>query len=189
MIDSTLARCGRAYGTFDVCGLMSFRSDVATSTTTDAFSVNLPKLSLAKGDSSMAGDAASKRPIQKRLDAAALDLNAAARLLEEPPNVLAANHLQQAAEKILGAVRLHRGLVNTKDHDLALLIDGRAGGGEPLPLPDGDPWRERFAGYEKLSLYATTFRYSLSPAPRIDDLRGMLQGLDELHKIAIKELL
>lgn len=189
MIDLTLARSGRAYGTFDVCGLMSFRSDVATSTTTDEFSASLPKRSLAKGASSMAGDAASKKPIRTRLDAAALDLNAAARLLEEPPNVLAANHLQQAAEKILGAVRLHRGLVNTKDHDLAMLIDGRAGGGEPLPLPDGDPWRQRFAGYERLSLYATTFRYSLSPAPRIDELRGMLQGLDELHKIAVKELL
>src|SRR6266496_4296026 len=102
MIDSTLARSGRAYGTFGVCGLMSFRSDVATSTTTEEFSASLPKLSLAKGNSSMAGDAASKKPIQKRLDA---DLNAAARLLEEPPNVLAANHLQQAGEKILGAVR------------------------------------------------------------------------------------
>jgi hypothetical protein len=56
-------------------------------------------------------------------------------------------------------------------------------------LPDGDPWRQRFAGYEKLSLYATTFRYSLSPAPGIDELRGMLQGLEELHKIAVKELL
>jgi hypothetical protein len=117
------------------------------------------------------------------------DLNAAARLLEEPPNVLAANHLQQAAEKILGAVRLNRGLVNTKDHDLAMLIDGRAGGGEPLPLPDGDPWRQRFAGYEKLSLHATTFRYSLSPSPKVDELRGMLNGLSELHKLAVKELL
>jgi hypothetical protein len=34
----------------------------------------------------MAGNAASKKPIRKRLDAAALDVNAAARLLEEPPN-------------------------------------------------------------------------------------------------------
>jgi hypothetical protein len=34
--------------------------------------------------------------------------------------VLAANHLQQAAEKIISAVRLHRGLLNTKDHDLGV---------------------------------------------------------------------
>jgi hypothetical protein len=57
-----------------------------------------------------------------------LDLDAATRLLAEPPNVLAANHLQQAAEKILSAVRLHRGLHNTRDHDLVLVIDGRLGG-------------------------------------------------------------
>jgi hypothetical protein len=63
------------------------------------------------------------------------------------------------------------------------------GGGEPLPLPDGDPWRERLAGYEKLSLYATAFRYSLSPTPQIDELRNMLKGLIELHRIAVTELL
>jgi hypothetical protein len=137
----------------------------------------------------MVGDDQRKKPIRKRLDAAALDLNAASRLLEDPPNVLAANHLQQAAEKILGAVRLDRGLVNTKDHDLAMLIDGRSGGGEPLPLPDGDLWRKRFAGYETLSLYATAFRYNLSPSPSIDELRAKLKGLAELHKIAVAELL
>src|SRR6478752_7103479 len=168
---------------------MSFRSGVATSSTIEEFLANLPKLSLAKDAASMASDDSRKRPIRKRLDAAALDLNAASRLLEEPPNVLAANHLQQAAEKILGAVRLDRGLVNTKDHDLAMLIDGRSGGGEPFPLPDGDPWRERLAGYEKLSLYATAFRYSLSPTPQIDELRNMLKGLVELHRIAVTELL
>jgi HEPN domain-containing protein len=58
----------------------------------------------------MAGDAKpASKPIRKLLDAADLDLDAARRLLVDPPNVLAANHLQQAAEKILGAVRLHRG--------------------------------------------------------------------------------
>jgi hypothetical protein len=66
----------------------------------------------------MGADERGKKPIKKRLDAAALDLDAAARLLLDPPNLLAANHLQQAAEKILGAVRLHRGLLNTKDMTL-----------------------------------------------------------------------
>ena len=97
------------------------------------------------------------KPIAKLLDAAKLDLDAATRLLVDPPNVLAANHLQQAAEKILRAVRLHRGLLNTKDHDLVILIDGRPDG-EPRPLPSGDPWRERFRPLESLSAYATTFR-------------------------------
>jgi HEPN domain-containing protein len=64
----------------------------------------------------MDDDARRKRkPIVKLLDAAHLDLDAAARLLADPANVLAANHLQQAAEKILSAVRLDRGLLNTKD--------------------------------------------------------------------------
>jgi hypothetical protein len=90
----------------------------------------------------MDGDAQRKnKPIAKLLDAANLDLDAARRLLVDPPNVLAANHLQQAAEKILSAVRLHRGLLNTKDHDLVILIEGRLGG-EPRPLPAGDPWRD-----------------------------------------------
>ena len=68
----------------------------------------------------------TNKPIAKLLHAARLDLDAATRMLAEPPNDLAANHLQQAAEKIL-AVRLHRGLLNTRDHDLVLLIDGRPG--------------------------------------------------------------
>jgi hypothetical protein len=48
----------------------------------------------------------TNKPIAKLLHAAGLDLDAATRLLADPPNVLAANHLQQAAEKILSAVRL-----------------------------------------------------------------------------------
>ena len=189
MIGLTLARFGHACGISAVCVSMFSRSDAVTSIKTVEFSASLPKRLLVRAVSSMAGDDSRKKPIRKRLDAAALDLNAASRLLEEPANVLAANHLQQAAEKILGAVRLDRGLISTKDHDLAMLIDGRSGGGEPLPLPGGDPWRNRLAGYEKLSLYATAFRYSLSPTPQIDELRDMLKGLAELHKIAVAELL
>ena len=129
----------------------------------------------------MDADARRKhKPIAKLLDAAKLDLDAAMRLLTDPPNILAANHLQQAAEKILGAVRLHRGLLNTKDHDLVILIDGRPEG-EPRPLPVGDPWRDRFRPLEALSAYATTFRYSLTPTPKVDELRGMLKTLTGLH--------
>jgi hypothetical protein len=131
----------------------------------------------------------SPAEIEKRLTAAELDLDAARRLLDDPPNVLAANHLQQAAEKMLGAVRLSRGLVVTRDHDLVLLIDGRAGGGEPRRLPEGDPWRERFKPYEVLSVYATTFRYNLKPAPNVDELRRMLTGLTALCQQARDELL
>ena len=131
----------------------------------------------------------SSTEIEKRLRAAELDLDAARRLLVDPPNVLAATHLQQAAEKMLGAVRLDRGLLVTKDHDLVLLIDGRATGGEPRALPAGDPWRDRFRPYEVLSAYATTFRYSLKPAPQVEELRRILAGLSELYDLARQELL
>lgn len=50
----------------------------------------------------MPGDAKRTKPITRLQNAAALDLDAARRLLAEPPNVLAANHLQQAAEKFNG---------------------------------------------------------------------------------------
>ena len=42
---------------------------------------------------------------------------------------------------------------------------------------------------ESLSAYATTFRYSLTPMPKIDDLQRILAALLELHKTARTELL
>ena len=69
-----------------------------------------------------------------------------------------------------------------------ILVDGRPGG-EPRPLPEGDPWRERFRPLEPLSAYATTFRYSLSPTPKIEHLRDLLVALTELHDLARAELL
>jgi hypothetical protein len=128
----------------------------------------------------------SQKPIARLLEAASFDLDASQRLLIEPPNLLAAYHLQQAAEKILGAARLHHGLLNTKDHDLVILIDGRAGG-EPRPLPVGSPWRERFRPLESLSAYATAFRYSLSPQPKIEGLRAMFAQLTSLYQTARDE--
>ena len=69
-----------------------------------------------------------------------------------------------------------------------ILIDGRPGS-EPRPLPPGDPWRDRFRPLERLSAYATTFRYSLTPVPKIDDLRELPATLLELHATARVELL
>jgi HEPN domain len=137
----------------------------------------------------MAADAKrAQKPIAKLLEAASFDLDAAHRLLQEPPNLLAAYHLQQAAEKILSAARLDHGLLNTKDHDLVILIDGRTTG-EPRPLPDGSPWRDRFRPLESLSAYATAFRYSLNPRPKVEDLRSMLAKLQSLYATAQSELL
>ena len=85
-------------------------------------------------------------------------------------------------------MKRERGLLNTKDHDLVILIDGRASG-EPHPLPAGDPWRDRFRPLESLSAYATAFRYSLAPSPDPSELRVMLATLRSLHALAKKELL
>lgn len=135
-------------------------------------------------------DADSRRkikPIARLLDSARLDLDAAAPA-RRPAQYPGGKPSAAAAEKILSAMRLHRGLLNTKDHDLVILIDGRPDG-EPRPLPDGDPWRDRLRPLESLSAYATTFRYSPTPAPKIDDLRRMLKTLIGLHDTARAELL
>jgi len=84
-------------------------------------------------------DAKRKKPIARFLQAASLDLDAARRLLADLRTRwqrITSNRLP----KIISAVRLHRGLLNTKDHDLVIVIDDRPGG-EPRPLPEGDPWR------------------------------------------------
>jgi len=93
------------------------------------------------------------RVIAAYLDDVALELDAAKRLVADPPNRFAAFHLQQAAEKLVKAVRLGRGLRVTADHDIALLTEA---------LQQDDPWRAKFRVLESLSSYATTYRY---PSP------------------------
>lgn len=96
------------------------------------------------------------------LDDVDLDLDAAKRLIAEPPNRLAAFHLQQAAEKLIKAVRLSHGLRVTAEHNLELLI------GE---LPRDDAWRTKLVVLESLSSYATSYRYP-SPSGRRKDGPG-----------------
>lgn len=50
------------------------------------------------------------RVIAAYLDDVDLDLDAAKRLIADPPNRFAAFHLQQAAEKLVKAIRLNHGL-------------------------------------------------------------------------------
>lgn len=94
----------------------------------------------------MAADppASDPRVIAAFLDDVDLELDAARRLVADPPNRLAAFHLQQAGEKLVKAVRLSRGLRVTADHDLEALID---------ELPDEDPWRAKLRVLEPLSAY------------------------------------
>jgi HEPN domain-containing protein len=66
------------------------------------------------------------RVIAAYLDDVDLDLDAARRLAADPPNRLAAFHLQQAAEKLVKAVRLARRLHITADHSIARAFRGAA---------------------------------------------------------------
>lgn len=143
----------------------------------------------------MAADARSDpKVIRAYLDDVETDLEAFAALFAKK-NRLAVYHLQQAAEKLVRAVRLHRGLINTKDHELAILVDGRKGTDKlPQPLPAQDAWRPRILKLEWLSAYATTFRYPTdggrrSPGPSDDVLTDAHRQLNELLVLARTELL
>lgn len=103
----------------------------------------------------MAADPPNEDPrvIAAYLDDVDLELDAARRLIAEPPNRFAAFHLQQAAEKLVKAIHLCRGRRVTANHDIELLIN---------ELPDDDIWRAKLAILEPLSSYATSYRY---PSP------------------------
>jgi HEPN domain-containing protein len=90
------------------------------------------------------------RVIVAYLDDVELDLDAARRLIAEPANRLAAFHLQQAAEKLVKAIQLGRGLHVTADHNIALLLE---------KLSHDDVWRTKLTVLEPLSSYATSYRY------------------------------
>ena len=93
------------------------------------------------------------RVIAAFLDDVDLELDAAKRLIEEPPNRFAAFHLQQAAEKLVKAVRLGAALRVISEHNLEVLID---------ELPSKHPWKQKLRVLEPLSSYATSYRY---PSP------------------------
>jgi hypothetical protein len=74
-------------------------------------------------------------------------------LIADLPNRFAAFHLEHAAEKLVKAARLGRGLRVTADHNIEALVD---------ELPTDDPWRTKLRVLEPLAVYATTYRY---PSP------------------------
>jgi HEPN domain-containing protein len=84
----------------------------------------------------------------------------------EPSNRLAAFHLQQAAEKLVKGVRLHRGLHVIAEHSIARLLE---------ELPPDDAWRTKLGILAPLTNYATTFRYPSPTGKRKDGL-----GSDEV---------
>jgi HEPN domain-containing protein len=91
------------------------------------------------------------------LDDTETELVAVRRLLEDPPNRFAAFHVQQAAEKLIKAVRLARGMNATADHNLVALIE---------ELAEEDPWRAKLEPLGPLMAYATAYRYP-TPAGRL----------------------
>ena len=66
-----------------------------------------------------------RRVIVAYLDDADLDRDAAKRLMADPPNRLAAFHVQQAAEKLVKAIQLVRGVRITAEHSIARLLEER----------------------------------------------------------------
>jgi HEPN domain-containing protein len=119
------------------------------------------------------------RVIAAYLDEVSEELDVVRRLLDPPPRRFASFHLQQAAEKLVKAVRLHRGMPATADHNLEALID---------ELPAGDPWRDRLAQYEELSAYATAYRYPTPTGkrkPGLDPVR-LLQIVTSLEALVVR---
>jgi HEPN domain-containing protein len=109
---------------------------------------------------------AERRVLAAYLDDATADLELATAGLRIQ-NRHAVFHIQQAAEKLVKAVRLHRDLLPTKEHRIAVLVEG-AVAGEPLELAAGDPWRARLLPLDSLSEYATTYRYP-TPSGRLKE--------------------
>lgn len=60
------------------------------------------------------------------------------------------NLCQQAAEKLIKAVLLDRGIETGAEHHLDVLV-GR--------LPDDHPWKARLRSLDKYTAYATAYRY------------------------------
>lgn len=113
------------------------------------------------------------------LDDVAGELEAARRLSEDPPSRFAAFHLQQAAEKLAKAVRIHRGLFATADHNILALIDG---------FPTDDVWRVKLSALGVLSAYATTFRYPSATGKRKPGLtrKEVLEWIEKIHALVVE---
>jgi HEPN domain-containing protein len=110
------------------------------------------------------------------LAAVADDLDAARRLVAPPANRLAAYHLQQAAEKLVKAVLVHRKIHPGVEHRIDVLV---------RMLDDADPWQALLDPLDRFSPYATTYRYP-SPTGRLKagpDAASVLADLEEVQKL------
>lgn len=120
----------------------------------------MPRSSHLPAYSFMAGDPPKPdvRVIVAYLDDVDLELDAAKRLIADPPNRFAAFHLEQAAEKLVKAVRLGRGLRVTADHNIEALVD-------ELPTEDVCAWSATTSSTRRRRASAFRCRPSRSRSP------------------------
>ncbi|HWO17611.1 MAG TPA: hypothetical protein VNO30_02505 [Kofleriaceae bacterium] len=76
------------------------------------------------------------------------------------------------------AVRLHRGLFATADHNILALVD---------ELPSDDAWRAKLSALGVLSAYATTFRYPSPTGKRKPGLSGkeVLEWIERIDALIV----
>lgn len=140
----------------------------------------------------MASGSDRKRVVEAYLDDAAADLELVGAAIQLG-NRHAAYHLQQAAEKLVKAVRLDRDLEPTKEHRIEILIDGDYEG-KPPHLTEDDPWRDRLLALDPLSRFATAYRYpttsgKLKDPPPAEELSSWLEQLHTMLAELRAELL
>ncbi len=86
---------------------------------------------------------------------------------------IAAYHCQQAAEKLVKAVLIYRGIEPAKSHDIDALVSR---------LPPADPIRPVLAPLGRFTPYAVAFRYpgeDLDPSPpERNEITGWITEID-----------
>jgi len=113
------------------------------------------------------------------LAAVADDLDAARRLAAPPANRLAAYHLQQAAEELVKAILVYRNIHPGVEHRIDVLV---------RMLDASDPWQVLLDPLDRLSPYATTYRYP-SPTGRLKagpDSANVAIDLEEIEKLLVR---
>jgi HEPN domain-containing protein len=109
------------------------------------------------------------------LDTARADLKAAGNCIDGPHYLpeIAAYHCQQAAEKLVKAVLIYRGIEPARIHDIDALV-GR--------LSPVDPIRPVLEPLGRFTPYAVAFRYpgeDLDPSPpERDDITGWIAEIE-----------
>ena len=98
------------------------------------------------------------RRVAALLTLADADLEAAL-ALADIGNRYAAYHCQQGAEKLVKAVLLDLGVESGAEHRIDVLL---------AKLPNTEPWKARLQPLERLTPFATTFRYP-TPGGRIPE--------------------